>query len=210
MGDDTKAALHTIARLADRQFGPRRRTQLPNLLVMTDRGEQGHAQGIIEAVPAGTIVCLRDYEMPDRWQYAAQLARSARQHSIRFVVAGDIRLAMQVGAWGVHIPEDLWRDSIRHLGTARRLGLRVSTAVHSAKAAAAVSRRGPVLCDYATVSPVFPTHSHPGAKTLGALGLSRILGALDVPAYALGGINQTTIANTAGLPLAGIAGIRFS
>ena len=210
MGNDTKAALHTIARLADRQFGPRHRYELPNLLVMTDYAVQGHAQGVIEAVPKGTIVCLRDYDMPGRQSYAAQLARKARQHGIRLVIGSDIHLAREVGAWGIHIPEGLWRSSIRLIASVRERGLKVSTAVHSAKAATAISLQGGCLCDYATVSPVFPTLSHPEAKALGPLGVSRILSALPVPAYALGGINQHTITGTSDLPLLGIAGIRFT
>ena len=210
MGNDTKAALHTIARLADRQFGPRERSELPNLLVMTDYTVQGHAQGVIEAVPKGTIVCLRDYDMPWRQPYATQLARKARQHGVRLVIGGDIHLAREVGAWGVHIPEGLWRNSTRLLASARERGLTVSTAVHSLRAAVAIANAGHVSCDFAIVSPVFPTLSHPGASTLGPLGMSSILRALPVPAYALGGINRHTITGTSGLPLLGVAGIRFT
>lgn len=199
-----------IARLADRQFGPRRHESWPNLVVMTDRSVQGDAWHLADAVPAGTIICLRDYDLADRGRYAAKLASACRHKGIRLMVAGDVSLALQVGAWGVHTPEGLWKQSIQDVARARRHDLRISTAVHSRQAARSVVMGGKVMCDVAMVSPVFPTQSHPGQPVLAPLGLARIIDALPVPAYALGGVTPRTIGRLAGLPLCGVAGIRFS
>lgn len=210
MGADHKAALHTIARLADRQFAPRRQDQWPNLVVMTDRAVQGDAWHLADAVPAGTIICLRDYDLKDRAHYAARLAAVCRHNNVRLVVGGDVSLALRVGAWGVHIPEGLWRQSIQDVERARNHGLRISTAVHSRQAARSVVIAGRALCDMALVSPVFATQSHPEQRVLGPLGLAGVLEALPTPAYALGGVRPGTIGRLAGLPLCGVAGIRFT
>lgn len=210
MGADHKAALRTIARLADLQFAPRRRDEWPNLVIMTDRAVQGDAWDLADAVAAGTIICLRDYDLKDRANYTARLASACRHKNVRLVVGGDVSLALRVGAWGVHIPEGLWKRSIQDVVQARDHGLRVSTAIHSRQAARSVVIGGKALCDVAMVSPVFPTLSHPGQPVLGPLGLAGILDALPTPAYALGGVTPRTIGRLAGLPLCGVAGIRFT
>ncbi|MEP0068344.1 thiamine phosphate synthase [Pyruvatibacter sp.] len=210
MGADHKAALHTIARLADLQFAPRRQDQWPSLVVMTDRAVQGDAWRLADAVPAGTIICLRDYELKDRAHYATRLASACRHNNVRLMVSGDVSLAVRAGAWGVHIPEGLWKRSIQDVARARSHDLRVSTAVHSRQAARSVVIGGKALCDVAMVSPVFPTLSHPEQPVLGPLGLAGILEVLPTPAYALGGVTPGTIGRLAGLPLCGVAGIRFT
>jgi len=44
--------------------------------------------------------------------------------------------------------------------------------------------------DYVFISPVFPTHSHPGEAALGLEKLSRICTSTQIPVYGLGGINN--------------------
>jgi len=176
---------------------------------MTDHEVQGNAADIIDAVPRGTIVCLRDYVMKGRAAYAARLALRSRERGVRFIVAGDVALALKVGAWGVHMPEALVPASIIAIQSARRRGLKVTTPVHTAAAAAWLARR-PTLCDAALIAPAFATRSHPGAPSLGPLGTAQLRQLLPIPAYALGGITPTTGARLAGIPLCGIAGIRFA
>lgn len=177
---------------------------------MTDRTVQGDAWDLVRTLPAGTIMCLRDYGLSGRPAYAARLANACRDIGVRLLVAADVSLALRVGAWGVHIPEGLWKGSMRDVTLARGANLKVSTAIHSRQAAQSVFVGGQAMCDMATVSPAFPTRSHPDAKALGPLKLSTILEAVPVPAYALGGVTPRTISRLAGLPLHGIAGIRFS
>lgn len=183
---------------------------------MTDHTAQGPAADIIGALPPGTILCLRDYEMPDRHIYAADLATHCHAAGIHLLVGGDFRLAHAVRAWGVHVPEGLWRGSRRQVLTARQQGLVVTTSVHSELAAMRVESAGHARADAVMVSPVFATLSHPGAKTLGPVKLARILTALKkMPAYALGGIHHGTITRLSPLArtypnLVGAAGIRFT
>lgn len=177
---------------------------------MTDHSAQGDARDLIPHMPRGSILCLRDYDMQERTAYASELSALARASNIRFMVAGDVRLAIAVRAWGVHIPEGLWRRDISGQMLGRSRGLAVSTSVHSTIAARALVVEGCVRADLAVVSPVFQTNSHPDAIPLGPIGLARILRHLRVPAYALGGITERTVPGLAGLPVCGVAGIRFT
>lgn len=210
MGADIKAALHAIARHADRQFGPRPLNTLPNLVVMTDRAVQGEATHLADALPSGSVICLRDYELTGRRNYAAKLAKACCHNNVRLMVAGDVSLALEVGAWGVHFPEHMWNQSVLEIARARNHNLAVSTAIHSRKAARSVVMGSRVMCDMAMVSPVFATHSHPEQPALGPLGLAGILDVLPTYAYALGGVTPETIGRLAGLSLCGVAGIRFT
>jgi thiamine-phosphate pyrophosphorylase len=217
MGRDTKSPLAGIASRSARIFpGMPHRHGWPPLLVMTDHTAQGPAVDILGALPPGTILCLRDYEMPDRHIYAAALATRCHAAGIRLLVGGDFRLAHAVRAWGVHVPEGLWRRSRRQVLKARQQGLIVTTSVHSELAARRVESAGPARADAVMVSPVFTTRSHPGAQTLGPVKLACILTTLgNMPAYALGGMHTGTIARLSPLArcypnLVGVAGIRFT
>ena len=71
-------------------------------------------------------------------------------------------------------------------------------------AVAEVHARG---ADAVLVSPVFPTASHPGGRTLGLLRFARLARASRLPVYALGGISAASQRRLKNLPIAGIAGI---
>ncbi|WP_425063866.1 thiamine phosphate synthase [Pyruvatibacter mobilis] len=181
---------------------------------MTDETAQGPATDLAHLVPAGSILCLRDYDHPDRTALAGDLARICRKRSLRLLIGGDVELALEVNAFGVHVPEGLWRGRRGQIRKARAGGLRVTTAVHSSTVARA-ARSGPLVADAVTLSPVFETKSHPGAHTLGPLGLSKLLREVaPLPAYALGGIHtgnaRRAMACAGSWPnLVGVAGIRF-
>ena len=62
--------------------------------------------------------------------------------------------------------------------------------------------------DFAVVSPVRETASHPGAKTLGFTGLRELTEQADLPIYALGGMAETDLSNVFQQGAQGIAAIR--
>jgi 8-oxo-dGTP diphosphatase len=62
-------------------------------------------------------------------------------------------------------------------------------------------------CDFATLSPVLPTRSHPGAPHLGWAKLSACLAGCDLPVYALGGLSAGDLATATQSGAWGIAGI---
>lgn len=181
---------------------------------MTDEATQGPAGDLAQAMPAGSILCLREYDHPDRAALAADLAEICRKRSLHLLIGASVDLALKVNAFGVHVPEGLWGKRQGQLWKARVRGLRITTAVHSA-AAARAARTSPIAADAVTLSPVFDTKSHPGVRTLGPLGLSKLLHEVaPLPAYALGGIHADNARRAMAcadswVNLIGVAGIRF-
>jgi 8-oxo-dGTP diphosphatase len=47
--------------------------------------------------------------------------------------------------------------------------------------------------DFALLSPVLPTQTHPGAPTLGWETFSRLAAASPIPVYGLGGLNREDV-----------------
>lgn len=63
-------------------------------------------------------------------------------------------------------------------------------------------------CDFALLSPVMPTRSHPGAPTLGWSGFSALRAFTALPVYALGGLGPADLAAARMAGAQGVAGIR--
>ena len=148
----------------------------PRQTLFTDARLGSRLWPSLEALPRGSGVVLRHDELPDdeRERLGIEVARLARARGLRLSVAGDVALAVRLGAAMVHRPAT---DSV---------GLPFSLPVHDEREAIAARQRGAALV---YVSPVHPTASHPGAPALGeaaAIGLARLAG---TPAIALGGMD---------------------
>ncbi|MBK1637535.1 hypothetical protein CKO24_00490 [Rhodothalassium salexigens DSM 2132] len=158
-------------------------------IYVLDRGRDGDPLDVLDRLSPGTWVILRDYDRLDRAAWARTVAARCRRRRLVLLVAGDARLALRVGAAGVHLPQGLAR-----LGGVARLPLLISAAAHDA---AAIRRAMRIGADAVLVSPVFATRSHPGAPGLGPHRLARLLarhrGARGVALVALGGISAATV-----------------
>jgi len=179
---------------------------LPSIILMTDTVRLPDPCAAVRHLPPGSAVILRHYDDPGRAALARRLARICRQARVRLLIAGDWRLALAVGADGVHVPE--WaarRGPIAWGGTGeKRPGFLVTAAAHSPAAMARAAQNG---ADAVLLSPVFPTASHPGAKSLGPLRFALWCRRSPIPVYALGGINAKTVRRLKGSGFAGIAAI---
>lgn len=179
---------------------------LPRLLLMTDPERLPDPLPVIARLPKGiSAVIYRDYGRTDREGYGRIVRDFCRARGIRFLVAGDLALAIRLKADGLHLPEYL----VGGLGGRGRLrrpraGFIVTAAVHGEGAA---RRAGAMGVDALVVSPVFPTASHPEAAVLGSRGFRRISVAGGRPAYALGGLDPDNARRLRGMDLAGLAGI---
>lgn len=168
-------------------------------IFITDARRAPDPLAVARGLPAGAIIICRDYAHPDRAGLAGALRLGTRQRGQYLLVAGDASLARQVEADGVHLPEYL----LRRAPVLDGFGL-VSAACHSR---AALQRAAAIGVDFALVSPVFPTVSHPGAAVLGVHRFARLIHKAPVPVVALGGMNERTVKQLRGLPLFGVAAI---
>jgi len=134
------------------------------------------------------------------------LARAAlevcQRRGARMLVNGDPALAERLGADGVHLNSARLETLAERPGPA---GWLVGASCHTATE---LARAGALGLDFALLSPVLPTQSHPEARPLGWDGFAGLVREAKLPVYALGGMSA------AELPIAwrhggqGIAAIR--
>ena len=170
--------------------------RLPRLLVVTDRTQAVRPlpDVVADAVAAGVrAVLLRDRDLPagERAALAAELRSVLDPVGDLLVTAGAATSPAHPGS--VHLAAtEPFPDPRPAL---------VGRSCHSAAELARARAEG---CDWAFLSPVFPTASKPGyGPALGVEGFAA-LAPLGPPAYALGGVGPDDVP---GLLAAGAAGV---
>jgi thiamine-phosphate pyrophosphorylase len=181
------------------------RNPLPSrLLVVTDRHQAAALLDEIigDAVAAGARwVWLRDRDLPagERRALAQRLLAVVRARGARLSVGGDVELAADVAADGVHLAANASVGAARaRLGPHALLGV----SAHGNADIAAAAAGG---ADYATLSPIFATASKPGYGP--ALGVAAITYAARhaLPILALGGVTADRAEECLRAGAAGIA-----
>lgn len=162
-------------------------------------------QRIRRAIAVGQpMVLLRfpQWSATEVRQLAASLLDDARAHGAHLLLSGDVEGALALGQGvGVQLKStQLASCQERPLPAAQWVGA-------SCHHADDLERAGQIA-DFATVSPVASTASHPDAAPLGWDAFARLVDRAAVPVYALGGmtLGQLDAARDAGGQ--GVAGIR--
>jgi thiamine-phosphate pyrophosphorylase len=193
----TKLSLRLNHRSGD--FG-----RLPGVILLTDAARLADPVPVAAALPHGSGIILRHYEVPGREALGRELMTLCRRRGLVLLVAGDARLAWRLGAHGIHLPE--WQVR-RAPVLPHRPGWLVTAAAHSQGSLHQAGQRG---VDAVLLSPVFPTASHPGAPALGALRFAAMTRSCPLPIYALGGIaagNAARLTNSGAAGIAAISGL---
>ena len=116
-------------------------------------------------------------------QFAGSVVAMCRPFGAKVLINGDIELARAVGADGVHLqPEHYRKLHARPAGN-----LLWAAACHDRDELLQAAR---LDADFAVLSPVLPTRSHPGAEVLGWHGFADAIRDLPMPVYALGGMKK--------------------
>lgn len=144
---------------------------------------------------------FRHYDIPDRRALAARASRLCRARGLLLVVAADLKLAREVGALGLHLPENMARRGRPHALPAHWI---LTVAAHSK---AALARAAAIGADAALAGPAFASLSHPDAQGLGPHRFGRMLSNTRIPVFALGGVTPRTMRKLPTQRLAGSAGI---
>ena len=196
---DLESRLNLIA-----SAGRRGGQALPGLILMTDQTRLNDPLPAVRALPPGSAVILRHYADPGRAELAARLVAETRRRRVFVLIAGDARLALRVGAHGLHLSEAMVRRGDGTWRNWRKPGWLVTAAAHSPQALVLARRAG---ADAALLSPVFPTASHPGALPLGLIRFASWCRCSPIAVYALGGITSQNARRLQGSSAKGIAGI---
>ena len=137
---------------------------------------------------------------------ASRLRQLTRAANARLIIHTQANIAAAVDADGVHVSQ----ADIGELPTMRRwLGragesMSFSASTHDAASLEAAAKVG---SDFALLSPVFPTASHPGEAALGIDAFRELAGKANVPVVALGGITPDNRSQLKGFGVAAISAI---
>ena len=167
-----------------------RRQALPRRWLMTDERLGAALAGMVARLPEDAGIVFRHYSLPraERRALFEQVKASAGTRLL--LLAGDSALAADWGADGSH-------------GRGPGKGLR-SAPVHSYAEIRVAERDGAQLL---FLSPVFPTRSHPGARTLGIARFAWLARRTHLPVIALGGMDAARGKRLASFGAYGWAGI---
>ncbi len=115
-------------------------------------------------------------------ELAQRVMALTHEHGARLLLNADIELAQEVGADGVQLTS----MQLAELKERPAVDWCVASCHNTEE-----MRRAEVLgCDFALLSPVLPTLSHPGAPPLGWESFAAIAAASSIPVYALGGLTH--------------------
>jgi len=136
-------------------------------------------------------------------QLAQRSLELCREYAARMLVNHDLQLAQELDAHGVHLNRrQLQSLDYRPLP----VGKLVSASCHSLSELHQAQALG---ADFAVLSPVLPTQSHPDADLLGWDGFAEIVDQINIPVYALGGMRLDLLQHVWTLGAQGVSGIRM-
>ncbi len=154
---------------------------LPDLWLLSDERNDQVLERSLRAVATPLGFVFRHYHLPDAERYARyrQLERIARAEGHVVILADSALTAREWGADGIY-------GAPLALYPRRRDLIQIATA-HNLHEIAQANRIG---ADAVMLSPVFPTRSHPGAKTLGPARWRTLARHALMPVIALGGMTK--------------------
>jgi len=163
-----------------------RALELPTLYAISNAAELGVEEFLrrLEAALANglRLVQLREKNLSrdQLRELALRVVKLAHAQGAKVLLNGDVELAQEVGADGVQLTgTQLAQLSERPA---------VDWCAASCHNAEELHRAEALGCDFALLSPVLPTKSHPGAPHLGWESFAAIAAGSTIPVYALGGL----------------------
>jgi len=165
-----------------------RSLSLPTLYAISNVKELGEQEFMLRleaALKNGLrLVQLRekDYSREALHELALKMLPLLRRHDARLIINADIGLAKEIGADGVQL------TGTQLAGLSSRPDVEwCAASCHNAEELRRAEQLG---CDFALLSPVLATQSHPGAPHLGWEKFAEIAAGASIPVYALGGLTQ--------------------
>jgi len=160
------------------------RNPLPDLWLLSDERNAHNLHRILRSYTVQLGFVYRHYHLSPEQRYAEfrKLGRIARAEGHLVILSDSAMTAREWGADGIYgAPLSLYprRSDLLHIAAA-----------HNMREIAQANRIG---ADAVMLSPVFPTRSHPGAKTLGPMRWHTLARHAQMPVIALGGMNLNNV-----------------
>ena len=165
-----------------------RALELPALYAISNVQELGEEEFMLRleaALRNGLrLVQLREKNLPRDTlrDLALRVVALAHAHGAKVLLNGDVELAQEVEADGVQLTATQLAELSERPA--------VDWCAASCHNAEELRRAEALGCDFALLSPVLPTLSHPGEPALGWASFAEIAGGCTLPVYALGGLTQ--------------------
>lgn len=160
--------------------------QLPSVYAITNLQEMGQARFFLAlegALERGVrLIQVRERQLDQHALkvFASRVVKLCQPHTARVVLNGEVSMAREVGADGVHL------SAGRLMSLQQKpAGLMCAASCHNAEELARAASLG---LDFVLLSPVMRTLSHPDAVPLGWVQFSHLLNEYPLPVYALGGL----------------------
>ncbi|MGB3366538.1 MAG: thiamine phosphate synthase [Acidaminobacteraceae bacterium] len=165
-------------------------------------GSKSMYDQIEEAIKNGvTMLQFRDKSLGDEkfLSMAIKLRELTNRYSIPFIINDKVELAIKCGADGVHIGRSDMsiKEGREKLGTEMLIGSSVATVEEALKAQEAGA-------NYLGVGAMFSTTTKSDTRSVTPDTLKEICNAINIPALAIGGINETNIVK---LKMTGVSGV---
>lgn len=147
--------------------------------------------------PAGIILREKDLSPSEYESLAINVMKICNTYNIPCILHNFVDVAVKLNATGIHLP----MPSLRHMHTSTQsLGHRsclnsfklLGASCHSVDEALEAERLG---CTYVTVGHIFTTDCKKGLEPRGLDFLTNVCNAVNIPVYAIGGINENNIAD---------------
>lgn len=186
--------------------------RLPQLMLITGRGSGSGRRAaddvldrLARVLDSGiALVQLRAHELDDR-AYAALAGRAfdvCERWRARLLLNRDPALLVDVPRHGLHLRAHLLKGMARRPGQAREL---VGASCHDAAELKCAAGLG---LDYALLSPVKRTATHPEVAALGWPRFAELVDPVPLPVFALGGLVPADLTEAVRHGAQGIAAIR--
>ncbi|MGN7611365.1 thiamine phosphate synthase [Magnetococcales bacterium HHB-1] len=177
----------------------------PNLLLISTADERCSSAFEVALEEGVKYFLLRKKQWETRAFYnlGQRMTEYTQKYGAHFLIHNRIDIALALNADGVHLSENGLP-----VHTARQLlgpHLLLGKSCHQIKCAKKAFEQG---ADYVTLSPLFPTRSHPGANTLGVELFKQMCAIIPGPVLALGGISAHNVSAAIEAGASGVALIR--
>lgn len=203
----------SIDELADYPMPPADRPivnalRLPSTYAITPPRIDDRAQflGALDATLATGVRLLQlrlfDLSPSELFELGREVCTRCRARHAKVLLNGDPDTMTAIGADGLHLNSHALNvASERPVAEDKLLAASSHTREDLDRAAA-------VGADFALLSPVLPTRSHPDADPLGWEGFAAMVDTVNIPVFALGGMNSGLVQTAWQRGAQGVAGIR--
>lgn len=163
---------------------------------------------ILDAALAGGVsqIILREKNLDSAHllAFASRMRNITHQYRAKLIIHSQADIAKAVSADGVHLASSDISEIPAMRDWLNAPNMSLSTSCHNLEELQKSHQYG---ADFAMLSPVFPTQSHPNAPALGLDMFKKIADASPLPIIALGGINSCNRPQLKGFGVATIRAI---